>query len=349
MKKRNSSIELLRIFAMLMIIMSHLSGHGILNVTSPEENFRRWAGGAEVNKIFAILLVPGGRVGVGLFFMITGYFQVCKNKISINKVIIETLFYSILIQVIAYISGIGTFNNLLRSIIPLSNNSWWFTSSYVFLMVCSSFINEKFLPLDRKKKLFVITFVWVFMYCIPYNGAMYYSAERGLLYYLIGAFIRTELDLNSLKSKKRYGLFLIFLVAWLSYLPIGYVYYSSMADNTLFDLIFDAGIFNGVIVPLCASTVFLFFVTIGSFYNKWINIVAGSTFGIYILHDTCYRNFFWNDIINIQIMYRSRLFPLYASMIGILIFLVFCFLDLIRTKLFDCIGNLYKVKVRCTS
>ena len=34
--KRNSSIELLRIVAMLMIILGHLAGHGILHMISDD-------------------------------------------------------------------------------------------------------------------------------------------------------------------------------------------------------------------------------------------------------------------------------------------------------------------------
>ena len=65
MKKRNSSIEMLRIIAMLMIVMRHLSGHGVLNVNS-SSTFEIWREGAESNKIFSVFLIPGGRVG-GLF------------------------------------------------------------------------------------------------------------------------------------------------------------------------------------------------------------------------------------------------------------------------------------------
>lgn len=48
MIKRNSTIELLRIIAMTMIIMAHLSGHGVLHVISPESQFEIWWGGGRV-------------------------------------------------------------------------------------------------------------------------------------------------------------------------------------------------------------------------------------------------------------------------------------------------------------
>lgn len=42
--KRNSSIEMVRIIAMMFIIMGHLAGHGILKVTTTD-SFEMWRGG----------------------------------------------------------------------------------------------------------------------------------------------------------------------------------------------------------------------------------------------------------------------------------------------------------------
>lgn len=44
MMKRNSSIELLRIAAMVMIILGHLAGHGILHMSNSDA-FQIWSGG----------------------------------------------------------------------------------------------------------------------------------------------------------------------------------------------------------------------------------------------------------------------------------------------------------------
>lgn len=44
-KSRNSSIELLRIIAMFLIIMAHLSGHGIMHMGDLTTNDQVWLGG----------------------------------------------------------------------------------------------------------------------------------------------------------------------------------------------------------------------------------------------------------------------------------------------------------------
>lgn len=42
--KRNSSIEMVRIIAMMFIVVGHLAGHGILKVTTID-SFEMWLGG----------------------------------------------------------------------------------------------------------------------------------------------------------------------------------------------------------------------------------------------------------------------------------------------------------------
>lgn len=96
MQKRNSSIEMVRIIAMVFIIMGHLAGHGVLKVTAAD-SFGIWRGGATLNKFFTIFLMPGGRVGVALFFLISGYFQISRSTVSVKRVVEETIFYSIIL------------------------------------------------------------------------------------------------------------------------------------------------------------------------------------------------------------------------------------------------------------
>lgn len=44
--KRNSSIEMVRIIAMMFIVVGHLAGHGILKVTTTD-SFEMWLGGGQ--------------------------------------------------------------------------------------------------------------------------------------------------------------------------------------------------------------------------------------------------------------------------------------------------------------
>lgn len=72
-EKRESNIELLRIISMLMIVSAHFAAHGIMKINS-ENSYVDWINASPFNQNFIMMLIPGGKVGVGLFFVITGFF-----------------------------------------------------------------------------------------------------------------------------------------------------------------------------------------------------------------------------------------------------------------------------------
>lgn len=77
-KNRDSNIELLRIIAMCLIIFHHMAlNTGIVDGYSINGNM-----------IFGIIGGIGGKIGVVIFLLITGYFSI--NKISVLK---KYLFY----------------------------------------------------------------------------------------------------------------------------------------------------------------------------------------------------------------------------------------------------------------
>lgn len=98
--KRQSNFELLRIVAMLMIVAHHLAVHGVQHVLEPNICYAAYAAGSFLNKVFTCFLLPGGEIGVGLFFMTTGYFLCTANQTSVRKVVFETIFYSVLTGVL---------------------------------------------------------------------------------------------------------------------------------------------------------------------------------------------------------------------------------------------------------
>lgn len=95
-------------------------------------------------------------------------------------------------------------------------------SSYILLMLCSPAINEYFLKLNKKQKKIMIAFAWAFLYTLPYLfSVQYYGLERGVLFYLLGAYIRTEIDIDKIRTFKQ-QLMMAFTLIWIIYVPIGY-------------------------------------------------------------------------------------------------------------------------------
>ena len=334
--RRNSSIELLRIIAMLMIILGHLAGHGVLQMA--QENVGSlWIGGGLLNKLFSIFLLPGGRIGVGIFFLITGYFQIEKNDAKILKVVSVTLFYGFFIGIVGIIVGGISLGSIVRGLMPLSTSTWWYVSTYIVLMIASPWINGKFNQLNRSKKIITLILCWLLAYLLPYIlSATYYSITRCLLFYLLGAYIKTEIDVLSL-SKHKILFSAICVISWLAYIPCGYYFYQYQLNKTITGIIVDGCIYNGLIVPICSTSIFCIFVCLKEFNNTAINKIASTTFGIYLLHDNYLRSWLWNLVIKVPQLYQNPLFPLLALIMVMLIFVACGLIDAIRNIFFEVI------------
>ena len=92
MKQRQSNFELIRIVAMLMIVASHYVCHGIYKVSSTNA-YDVYLHGDMINRVVSVIYSPGGKTGVALFFMISGYFLSNKKLcISQKKVVAQCVF-----------------------------------------------------------------------------------------------------------------------------------------------------------------------------------------------------------------------------------------------------------------
>lgn len=84
MNKRRSNFELIRIVAMLMIVAAHYVGHGIFKVSSADA-YTVYLEGEKVNQLISTIYSPGGKTGVALYFMISGYFLSNKKMLTSQK------------------------------------------------------------------------------------------------------------------------------------------------------------------------------------------------------------------------------------------------------------------------
>ena len=75
--KRNSSIDLLRIIAMLMIVCLHCVGHGGVTIDGYGSKAYFWGW----------MISSFTSVGVNCYVLITGYFLISSSQISVIKVL----------------------------------------------------------------------------------------------------------------------------------------------------------------------------------------------------------------------------------------------------------------------
>ena len=158
-KERNSSFELLRIISMFLIVMHHYSFHGGFDFMIP----------FSMKLYFVQCLDMGGKLGVNLFVLISGYF-LCKSDFKWKRIIkleVEVIFYSILIGVIFHflMPERESIKDLIKELTPLMTESYGFYNTYFVMVLFAPFINKFLVSLEKadlkKNSVFDVCFVGV--------------------------------------------------------------------------------------------------------------------------------------------------------------------------------------------
>lgn len=309
-RERLSNFELLRVIAMTMIIGHHLAIHSGFEVDKSLICF---------NRFVLEFLQSGGKFGVVLFVMISGYFSIKKTDFKLKKLL--TLwgmveFYSVLFAVCHVLTGGGITLNELKSVIfPLISEEYWFITAYFLLMIISPVINRGLLQLSKEefsKFLCIIIFVWTvipIIFNISFQGN---NVIHFFVIYTIGGYLR----LYGFKFTERWiftkclvvGI-LGYLCLFLSCVIIDYVgIYVEMVrpysqhlfkTNSFFLIVIAVIIFSGFKkLNLCCNN---------------INNFAKLTLGIYLIHDNRYiRPFLWEKLFHNSSLYHSSYLMLYS-------------------------------------
>lgn len=189
-KKRDSNIELFRIFLMLMIISHHyVVNSGITDLFRYDE--------ISANTIFLELWGWGGKCGINCFILITGYFM-CKQSFSwfkFLKLVLEVEFYSIGIYLILSLGGVTNFNfiELSKSVLILPRDiGHGFTGSFIALYLLIPYINMCINQMTKKQHSVLLIILLIIFTLIPTFLVTHVYEYLGwyITVYLIGSWIR---------------------------------------------------------------------------------------------------------------------------------------------------------------
>ena len=125
---RQVNFELLRVISMILIILYHMVLYGVYD------------GGLFNSYRFSYaLFMSGGKIGVILFIMITGYFM-CKSQITIEKflkLLLEVIFYSLVFNTLFFIKGYVplTLENLYKGFVGTGLSHSFIKTFLVFFYI----------------------------------------------------------------------------------------------------------------------------------------------------------------------------------------------------------------------
>ncbi|WP_367342057.1 acyltransferase family protein [Limosilactobacillus sp.] len=325
--KRDSRFETLRIISMFMILLFHyqyfsqpwrLSGHHSLSFYFLPSAY-----------------LELGKLGVYLFVMITGYFvgnsqwTLQKGVHKAGRVWSETIFYAILIFVIAYLCGQipNPKMELITSIMPFTHDLYWFVDAYIVLILLVHYLNIVLVHINRNDFKCLIIIVSVFASLLsPINSTIFTNEiQFGFIIpaYLIGAYFRKyhiSFQIPLLKAMVYY--FIAMVGASILYF-VGHTSYINF-------------FFFGIFQLISASYIFNFVMQRKSFGNAGINVIAKTVFASYLITD--------NEIVR-RLLWSAKLFHdhacstlqmgIIAIFIVVFIMILCTLIDVLRAGLFS--------------
>ena len=329
--QRQSNIELLRIFAILMVVMGHfIRQSGLLESETG------------INSTVNVLFGSGGRIAVNVFLLIGSWFMVDSTfrPGKALRLYLETAFYCIPITLLMICLGMaGGARNIFQGLLPFFGRPVWFASAYISLILLTPFLNKAFLLPAKKLTYFTATLFILFCITstIPCFSTIDYIADLSwfcVLYLIVGWAKKIDI-LGKLHVNK-----------WV-YAIAGTLIYAGLCSATKISMLtWTANYWLDNIRTLpniaCAVCIFCFFLKTNIGSVKLVNFFARSVFAVYIVHQVpAFREFEWSTICRAHSIsgLPPSLYALSICGIAMLLLISVTIIDLLRAMLFTAVES----------
>ncbi len=331
-KGRLSNLELLRIISIFLIILHHYTVHSGFNFSSD----------VTVNKVIVQLLSMGGKLGVNCFVLISGYFLCTSTKSRWRSVVLFIVKLTVIsVSIYLIFVGLGKIEFELeefkRRALPLLNNYWWFANTFFVLMLLSPMIN-RILNRITKKEHFSAIVLFTVLWCYIPTATLAYMESNNLIWfiylYVVAAYIRKYPSVLTESKKMLLTALTVSLLAMIGSIllldhfgqkiPI----YAEQAMHFV-DM-------QGVLSMVFCISIFCLFKNFKPFVNRGINLIAGSIFSVYLIHDHGYiRPIVWQKILRGGEYQESGMLLLHALVSVLAVFAVCTVVGVILTFVVD--------------
>lgn len=327
-KNRNSAIELLRIISMVMIIFHHFAYHSSFNYENS---------GISISRLWYNFIIMGGQIGVNIFVLISGYFMINDDEISVKKIIKlygEIIFYSLMIMgiskiVLGYDIGV---KKIVKSCFPIIFSRWYFASAWFVMFLVHPYINKFLKSLNKKQYIQLLALCIVMWSIIPTFTTSEFESNT-LIWFILLYFISAYIRIFGLNFNKKV------LIRWTIIMIL--INYSTSLLLSVLGIKFS--FFNHYIIYfygrekittfLCSIMIFLVSVNCKIKNNSIINYVAGSTFAVYLIHDSDeIRRLLWNVLFDGARFQNNTILIPFSIIVVVFVFIICTVIDLIRRE-----------------
>ena len=306
---RNSGVELLKILAIFLLVVNHVTNTLNWGDTHYLHNdFVLNTAIASTNPAYIILTAFRylGPLGNTIFFTCTAWYLIKSNNFNKKKwfnMLIEVWFISISFLITIFVIRHGDISKdlVIKSLLPTTFENNWYITCYLIFYPIHPFLNIIISKVD-KKGLFRITAAMTFLYFIIdiIHSGHFYSTNIVLwinIYFIIAYLQKYKMNFCN-DIKKNIALFSFGLVCLIilgsTYNILGLINHSMsnsvlhwVKNNNPFILIIVIAVFN------CFRQL--------NFTNSFINYISKLTLLIYIIHENIiirsyYRPALWRFV-----------------------------------------------------
>lgn len=325
---RSSNLELLRILCMLLIIGDHLTGQsGIADYTTLPSSFA------------FCLIGCGSRIACSVFVLIGGWF-LCEQPYKTRRPLslwLSLWLYTVPVTLLCKLAGLDVSWGALRwAAFPASTRQLWFISDYLLLLLCVPLLNRLLRGLSRPahRGLLAVLAVPLIVYPTLFgeNGAVSDTAWMFLYEYLLIAYLRRWPDNRLAHLLQHRAAALGLGLPLLNTILRAVLETRGLTDGKAFQYMAYYRTALGALPNLLAAlALFYLFKGLDLGCVRWVNALAGTTLGVYILHQVpAFRGLLWNGLLQAEAHHGSVGYTLLAILA---VFLGCAAVDALRTVL----------------
>ncbi|MCM1060953.1 MAG: acyltransferase [Eubacterium sp.] len=280
--KRESGIELLKIFAMFLIVISHVTATFIL-----ENMFEYTSDFQSSNNIKPILAWMQGLGWQGniCFWGGTAWFLLSSKEVNFKKIvnmISDVWVINVIFMTIFLVSGTEIeIQDIIKCLFPTAFAVNWYITCYIILYFIHPGLNH-IIKSCSHEQLLKINIVAFALYCAAnyINPGMFFSSNIIVFIVIYFIFAYIKLYMNNFCSSLKLNIIALIIGVTGTPLITFTAYYAGFQDNTVFQL---ANSFSPFTLITGISLFNLF--KRKKFINNIINSIASMSLPIYIIHE----------------------------------------------------------------
>ena len=341
-KRRNSSIEFLKIIAMFFIIISHVvqtygMDHSLIGLSNKYFIDIELCSANLENLIMSCLRYLGA-LGNDIFFIASAWFLIDNKKNNFSKIInivIDTWIISILFFIVFKICGVSIGKqDMIKSLFPTITSANWYVTCYILFYIIHQGLNKIIESLNQKQ-LFWFDIFLIITYgviCTLESDLLFFNYLIQFIFiYFIIAYVKKYM-INTISSKKNNVIILACSTILLLSLII-ITNYLGLKIPILHNKVLHWANGNNILIILIALSLFNIFRNKTS-YKKIVNDVSKQTLFIYIIHENILFRTYIRPYIFVQIyeIFGYKYIIAWIMIISIILFVLSCIISLVYSS-----------------